>query len=101
MTTNSGMVKRHNPAKLSHKSVANVLRALNNPDLSAKLSQIHDEYKTCRNKSLLSLCIKNNPGQEETSGSIFKTSKSEKMRKPSSKFAKDSLSSSSSSEVEK
>jgi len=101
MTTNSGMVKRHNPAKLSHISVANVLRALKNPNLSAKLSEIHAEYQTCRNKSLLSLCIKNNPGQEEASGPIFKTSKSEKIRKPSNNIARDSLSSSSSSDVEK
>ena len=61
MTTNSGVVKRHNPAKLSHISVANVLRALENPNLSAKLSEIHTEYQACRSKSLLSFCLRKMP----------------------------------------
>ena len=72
MTTNSGVVKRHSPAKLRQMSVANVLRALDNPNLSAKLSEIHTDYQACRSKSLLSFCLRKMPVvSEQPEDSIY------------------------------
>ena len=62
MTSNHiGQTKRHNPAKLSQMSLSNILRTIDNPNLSAKLSEISTEYQASRSKSLLSLCLKKVP----------------------------------------
>merc|ERR1711997_1016028 len=62
MTSNhTGTTKRHNPSKLSQMSLSNILRAIDNPNLSAKLSEINTEYQASRRKSLLSLCLKKMP----------------------------------------
>ena len=65
MTSNHiGQTKRHNPAKLSQMSLSNILRAIDNPNLSAKLSEINTEYHASRSKSLLSLCLRKVPVPE-------------------------------------
>lgn len=55
----SGVSKRQNPAKLSHLSIANILRNLNNADLASNLSAIDDDYQRSRSRSLLSFCLTN------------------------------------------
>ena len=42
-------------------SLSNILRTIDNPNLSAKLSEISTEYQASRSKSLLSLCLKKVP----------------------------------------
>ena len=55
VTTNNQTSRRHNPAKMSHKSILTILRALKNEDLS--LNEIENEYRAQKSKSLLNLCL--------------------------------------------
>ena len=57
LTGSSGSIKRYDPAKFRHSSIANILRSLNNPNLSSKMLEIEEKYLKNKNKSFLSLCL--------------------------------------------
>ena len=66
ITNSVGTVRRHNPSKLSHISIATILRTLDNAHLCAKLSDVEMEYQNGRNKSLLGICLKKSHIEDES-----------------------------------
>ena len=55
--TRGKKTRRHNPAKLSTASISNILKNLDNANLSAQLAALEDYYLKNRNKSMLDLCL--------------------------------------------
>ena len=55
--TSGKKFRRHNPAKLSTVSIHNILRHMENPNLTTQLGQLEEFYVKNRSKSLLDLCL--------------------------------------------